>query len=451
MAESAIPPYEGFEIALPHPYLTFYQVQKTSSPLPLYQLHYARGDTSLLPNELHNLNITFTALAPGEELPPRTNTQWARARASPVATVQWTSSESPTIAQLWLIIYTFFSLSSEQEQFRLILSGANSHNLVHDLQAVGLSILHPKPDSAGKEPAKENEILCQRHTFWQGAGSPFGPRPVWAPSTPTLLTTPKLLSDFPIYPYSPTRSTTLHPRRPSKPTPGSLLYSRYIPHLKSHFSMRALDPNDPTHLNLFHTWQNDPRVAAGWNESGSLEHHRKYLDAQISDPHTLPILAYFDNTPFVYGEIYYSAEDNLGSHYQATSASAFDRGRHLLVGNTAFRGPHRASAWWACVVHYIFLDDPRTMNVVGEPKATNDRVLMYDFLNGFAVERWVDFAHKRSAMVRVGRERFFAGFGEGWESGGERKVRDMEARYAGMGGSMILKKKGVRKFDIHVI
>ncbi|KAM3076803.1 hypothetical protein ACMFMF_004721 [Clarireedia jacksonii] len=87
MADPAIPPYEGLELALPHPYLTYYQVRKTSSSSPFYQLHYARGDTSLLPT-----------LAFGEEVPPRTNTQWARARASPVATVQWTGSESPSIA-----------------------------------------------------------------------------------------------------------------------------------------------------------------------------------------------------------------------------------------------------------------------------------------------------------------------------------------------------------------
>ncbi|KAM3076804.1 hypothetical protein ACMFMG_003727 [Clarireedia jacksonii] len=151
----------------------------------------------------------------------------------------------------------------------------------------------------------------------------------------------------------------------------------------------------------------------------------------------LPVLAYFDTTPFAYFEIYYSAEDNLGSRSHPTSTSAFDRGRHSLAGDTAFRGPHRVTAWWASLIHYMFLDESRTMNIVGEPKATNNWVLMYDFLNGFAVERWVDFAHKRSAIVRVGRERFFAGFGEGWKRGGERRVRDMQARYAGMGGSKL--------------
>jgi hypothetical protein len=47
------------------------------------------------------------------------------------------------------------------------------------------------------------------------------------------------------------------------------------------------------------------------------------------------------------------------------------------------------------------------MSVVGEPKLENASVLAYDLMTGFSIEKVVDLPHKRSAFMRVGRERFF--------------------------------------------
>lgn len=97
-------------------------------------------------------------------------------------------------------------------------------------------------------------------------------------------------------------------------------------------------------------------------------------------------------------------EDRLGRYY---TPGDFDRGRYSLVGDVRFRGPHRVSAWWSSLMHYLFLDDPRTMHVVGEPQYTNSSVLMYDLMHGFALDKFVDLPSKRSAFVRCSRERFF--------------------------------------------
>ncbi|KAK7936696.1 uncharacterized protein PG986_015134 [Apiospora aurea] len=365
-----------------------------------------------------------------ERPPESNNTPWGRARRAPETIFVWDSPAPPNLGQAWLLIYVLFTLRPAMEAFRLTLEGAGQEQLAHQLKAVALAVDHPIATGL------VDELVVLRSTFWQGAGSPFGPRSCWLPEDVHASSSDSGFSTS-AYPLAPLQHTmtndpgtalTWHPRRPVKPRPGSTIYSRWIPHLREHFSMVALDYTNPEHLRLFHEWQNDPRVSQGWNETGTLEQHREYLRRQHVDPHQITILAKFDDTFFAYFEVYWGKEDRLGAYY---SAGDFDRGRHSLVGDVRFRGPHRVSAWWSSLMHYLFLDDPRTMHVVGEPKYTNSSVLAYDFVHGFSLEKFVDLPHKRSAFVRCSRERFFqlsplggsSGSGSESEGGVDRESR----------------------------
>ncbi|KAK4496848.1 hypothetical protein PRZ48_011297 [Zasmidium cellare] len=418
-------------IRLPHPYLTTYRIHEVNNNqaptrygTKLLQIRYeprTSGKTpsqkdARAPSEQLHSNVCFSNPVQDQrddQLPPESNNFfWGRVRRAPKADFVWNETSAPTIGQVWLIIYALFTLRPELEYFRLGLVGLGRERLAEELKAVHLACQHPVPEGkTNTDPdAFVDELVLLRSTFWQGAGCPFGPRPVWAPDTNQI--SGRELASFPAHPIDYTASCkfpservhAFHPRRPQKPAPGSIIYSRYIPHLDEHFSMYALDYNNDEHLGLFNKWQNDPFVAAGWNETGTLEQHREYLRKLHEDAHTMTVLAKFDDTFFAYYEVYWGKEDHFGVY---ADAGDFDRGRHSLVGDTRFRGKHRVSAWWSSIIHYLFLDEPRTQSVIGEPKMTNGTVLSYDLMCGFGVMKYVDLTHKRSACMKVGRERFF--------------------------------------------
>jgi RimJ/RimL family protein N-acetyltransferase len=445
-------------IKLPHPYLTEYTVQRASPPpaeaspdVLYYKLALKAATTGGLeapPTSLHNAQLSFTEPVDlkSSELPAQSNNgAWARARRSPATTATWEGEAAPTVAQAWLLIYVLFTVRPSMESLRLVLRGGEARRLGQQLVDVALAVDHPLPAKATTEVKKtetetvsetQTVVLVLRSTFWQGAGSPFGPRPVWLPqSSPSSLPASTPLSSFPPTPVHHTvtvlsagdpqdperRQQAWHPVRAAKPAPGSVVYSRWIPHLHETFSMVALDWQDDEHLRLFHEWQNDPRVSQGWNETGTLDQHRAYLRNMHDDAHQLALLARWDDTSFAYFEVYWAKEDRLGGYFDALD---FDRGRHSLVGDVRFRGPHRVTAWWSSLMHYLFLDDPRTSRVVGEPKDANATVVMYDLMHGFGIDTFVDLPHKRSAFVTCGRERFFqlSPLGENEKSVGGMKI-----------------------------
>ncbi|MEG0121380.1 MAG: GNAT family N-acetyltransferase, partial [Pseudomonas sp.] len=85
----------------------------------------------------------------------------------------------------------------------------------------------------------------------------------------------------------------------------------------------------------------------------------------------------------------------------------YDRGIHMLVGEERHRGPHKVASWLSALVHYLFLDDPRTQRVVAEPRADNAKMIGYMQNQCFHCEKEIDFPHKRAALMMLGRERFF--------------------------------------------
>ncbi|QXQ17217.1 GNAT family N-acetyltransferase [Pseudomonas tolaasii] len=191
-----------------------------------------------------------------------------------------------------------------------------------------------------------------------------------------------------------------HPAR--APKPRGEVYRRFDARLGTWVSLRTVEID--VDLARFNRWQNSTRVANFWQETGSLEQHREYLDKLDADPHTLTLIGCFDDEPFAYFEAYWAKEDRIAPFYDAGD---YDRGIHMLVGEEHHRGPHKVASWLSALVHYLFLDDPRTQRVVAEPRADNAKMIGHMHNQCFHCEKEFDFPHKRAALMILGRERFF--------------------------------------------
>ncbi|TGZ82065.1 hypothetical protein EX30DRAFT_370752 [Ascodesmis nigricans] len=202
-------------------------------------------------------------------------------------------------------------------------------------------------------------------------------------------------------------------RHPIRPRPQRRLYRRHIPSVNSILSFRLATMADAP---LVNRWMNNPRVSAFWNEEGDITQTEKFLRDGLDKRHTFPVIGCWEELirtddggyresgkeePFGYFEVYWVKEDVLG---QYCDAGHWERGIHVLVGEERFRGEQRVKAWLGGIVHYCFLDDPRTMVVTLEPRVDNEKFIGYLMREGFYKEKEFAFPHKQAALMRLRRE-----------------------------------------------
>ncbi len=225
-----------------------------------------------------------------------------------------------------------------------------------------------------------------RETFFQQPG-------IWnAPTNPS----------FPLENWVTSNNVT-HPKRPAFKA-GQALYSRYVLALDAHVSFRVIKEDD---LDTFHQWHNQARVSNFWELGQSKEELKDYIAKGLNDPHQMPVIAEIGGEAAGYFEFYWTKEDRLGPYYES---EAFDRGFHLLVGNKKYLGFKNTDALLKSASHFVFLDDPRTRRIMGEPRHDNQKLLKYllHFKSWRKIKEF-DFPHKRAALLECNRELFFQG------------------------------------------
>ncbi|SMR48421.1 unnamed protein product [Zymoseptoria tritici ST99CH_1E4] len=262
------------------------------------------------------------------------------------------------------------------------------------------------------------------------------------------------------YPPPPLQYTftnnTRHPLRPKPFRQGETIYTRYIPSLDQYLSFRVASlskrpvpyagpyphshsaaggasstsdaslqsgrdilrstsqegksqstgPATLSDVEYLHQWHNDERVAHSWGETGPASHQEEFLRGGLQSRHSIPLIGLWDGKPFGYFEMYWVKEDRLGG-YLGGDVGDFDRGLHVLVGETEFRGAHRVKVWIDALVHACWLADSRTEVVVLEPRVDNLKLKTYLEERGFYKEREITFPHKQSNLMKIRRD--------GWE------------------------------------
>ncbi|KJA18349.1 hypothetical protein HYPSUDRAFT_145083 [Hypholoma sublateritium FD-334 SS-4] len=395
------------------------------------------GNNKILHNGAHILSYTldadaelaFDAAAAGTRFHGTTT----HVPAYPLLTLSAPSRAPLALADCWTAVYALFTLFYTQEHIPTALGAIdNAAEIREYLLTSGLGRVCPTPPTSTSVPTPTapttntatDVLFLSRSMFWQAAGTTgFHTRQHW------LLTPRPPLPPVASYTRS-ERVIAVHPQRPAKPAPGEVLYRRWCGALRetidiTYFDVDGVRDGDyasgdqgggegeggervSRHLAAFHRWHNDARVNAAWGERGALAAHRAYVEGLLADPHALPCMLSWNGELMGYVEVVYTKEDHVAMNYPAgVVPGEWERGIHVLVGEEKFLGNGRAEIWIRSLCHYIFLADPRTDRVAGEPSSDNVPIAKAGEASGFHTQTIFDFPYKRSRLILNPREKFF--------------------------------------------
>ncbi|KAI1934161.1 hypothetical protein LOZ58_005228 [Ophidiomyces ophidiicola] len=230
-----------------------------------------------------------------------------------------------------------------------------------------------------------------------------------------------------------------HPARPKPPRQGETFYVRYVRSVGQTLSFRVpvLSPRDSftfndirishrksssttslidgssvcsplktdneSDLDILHRWMNNSRINAAWGAAGPRSTQEAFLRKQFASRYSFPVFGCWNGKPFGYFEIYWIKESNI-ARLLATPVGNWDRGFHCLIGEDEYRSDHRVQIWMSALVHFCWLADSRTENVILEPRVDNDRFISNLQEAGFYKEGEVTFPHKQAAVMKISRD-----------------------------------------------
>ncbi|RGP79905.1 ferrichrome siderophore peptide synthetase [Fusarium longipes] len=262
--------------------------------------------------------------------------------------------EHGDLALTWASVYALWLHPNHRDDDLMAIS-IDSQKIGEYIRSTGLGVVSPYASTA---TPRETIYWLSHDAFWQGAGAPDSQH--WLQSRPEVTNFPGFNGTMGVFASQMgfTRKgnvCTVHPVRPPKPKPGTVIYSRYIVELGQQLQIRHIDASNPTHFEAYKSWQNSDRVNKAWKERGPDEHHRNYLANQLADPHTMSCVFEWDGQLAGYTEIGWVLEDNAACFFRAgcnITVGDHDQNSHIIVGEERFRGGKRYQAVATSIKHY---------------------------------------------------------------------------------------------------
>lgn len=310
----------------------------------------------------------------------------------------------------WASVYALWLHPAHRNE-DLIAVSVDSELVGEYMRCTGLGVM--SPFSPSTRPTKDAIYWLYREAFWQGAGAPDSQH--WLRSRPELTNFPGFNGVLGVFASQLgfTRKgnvCTVHPLRPAKPKPGTVIYSRFIVELGQQLQILHIDAENPVHFEAYKRWQNSDRVNAAWQECGPDEHHRAYLAEQLADAHTMSCLFEWDGELAGYTELGWVKEDNAACFFSSNCnivVGEHDQNSHILVGEERFRGGKRYQAEATSIKHCCFLRDPRTRQVIAEPQFDLAHVHIQSKYLPQEKKKRFHLPHKTAVLFALQRDRFF--------------------------------------------
>ncbi|KAH7166580.1 acyl-CoA N-acyltransferase [Dactylonectria macrodidyma] len=319
------------------------------------------------------------------------------------------------LALAWASVYALWLHPNHRDDDLMAVSVENER-LGDYIRCTGLGVASPFSPSVTTSTASttgDSIYWLYREAFWQGAGAPDSQH--WLRSRPEVTNFPGFNGTLGIFASQVgfTRKgnvCTVHPVRPPKPKPGTVIYSRFIVELGQQLQILHIDAEDPVHFEAYKRWQNSDRVNASWQERGPDEHHRKYLAEQLADPHTMSCVFQWDGQLAGYTELGWVKEDNAACFFSSNCnivVGEHDQNSHIIVGEERFRGGKRYQAVATSIKHCCFLRDPRTRQVIAEPRFDLAHVQIQNKYLPQEKKKRFHLPHKTAMLFALQRDRFF--------------------------------------------